>query len=161
MNFIVAKFLATCFFVGNIKKAPGTFGTLAGMVLIYPFFQLFSFYDLQYLISGTFVLGLIATRIYTAKIKIADPKEVVIDEVVGVWICLFMIKYYIPNFNQELVFSLSFVFFRFFDIVKPFPISYFDKTLKNPFGVMFDDVLAGIFAGISIIILLKIYDRFY
>jgi phosphatidylglycerophosphatase A len=85
-----------------------------------------------------------------------DPKEVVIDEVVGVWIALFFVKFFTPEASDLLTFSLSFLLFRFFDILKPFPISYLDKNLKNALGVMLDDVLAGIFAGICTVLLIKV-----
>ena len=156
MNFLIAKLIATFFYVGQIKKAPGTFGTIAGLLVIFPFFHNISFYDFQYIVYVFFLLGTIATHKYTEITKKDDPKEVVIDEVVGVWICLFFVKFFTPEVNDLVSFGLSFAFFRFFDILKPFPISYLDKNLKNALGVMLDDILAGIFAGICTVLIIKL-----
>jgi phosphatidylglycerophosphatase A len=156
MNFLLAKIISTFFFVGQIKKAPGTFGTIAGILVIFPIFHQISLYDFQYILYATFVLGTIATHKYIEITKRLDPKEVVIDEVVGVWIALFFVKFFTPEASDLLTFSLSFLLFRFFDILKPFPISYLDKNLKNALGVMLDDVLAGIFAGICTVLLIKV-----
>ena len=156
MNFLLAKIISTFFFVGQIKKAPGTFGTMAGLLVIFPVFHHLSLYDFQYIIYTTFLLGIIATHKYTEITQKLDPKEVVIDEVVGVWIALFFVKFFTPEANDLLTFGLSFAFFRFFDILKPFPISYLDKNLKNALGVMLDDILAGIFGGICTVLLIKL-----
>jgi phosphatidylglycerophosphatase A len=158
---MLAKFFATFFYVGLIPKAPGTFGTLAGILVIYPVFYSLSFFQFQYLIYSVFLLGTVATRVYMEKVQRDDPKEVVIDEVVGVWICIAISHFFLPNLSQTLLFLFSFIAFRFFDIVKPFPISFVDKKMKNALGVMLDDILAGIFAAFFIVFCVFLYDRFY
>ena len=156
MNFFISKLFATFFYVGLIKKAPGTFGTLAGLLCIMPFFSTINMYQFQYLIYVIFLLGTIATKIYIDYVKRDDPKEVVIDEVLGIFITLAICKYYIFEISNNYIFLFSFLLFRFFDIVKPFPISIVDKNMKNALGVMLDDVIAGIFAGVLIVFVVKI-----
>ena len=156
MNFFIAKLFATFFYVGLIKKAPGTFGTLAGLLCIIPIFSTITMYQFQYLIYVTFLLGTIATKIYIKYVKRDDPKEVVIDEVLGIFITLAICKYYIFEISNNYIFLFSFLLFRFFDILKPFPISIVDKNMKNALGVMLDDVIAGIFAGVLIVFVVKV-----
>jgi len=90
-----------------------------------------------------------------------DASEIVIDEVVGQTIPILLIEYIAFSQSKLLgadlyLYIVSFFLFRFFDIFKPFPIGYFDKNYKNSFGIMFDDVLAGIYTSIIIILLLII-----
>lgn len=155
--FLLSKLFSTFLYVGLIKKAPGTFGTIAGAAVVFPFFESFSFYEFQYIIYAFFFLGTFATKIYMDHTKREDPKEVVIDEVVGVWITLAMCKYYVPSLPVANTFIVSILLFRFFDILKPFPISIADKKIKNALGVMLDDILAGLFAGIVIIGFVKLF----
>jgi phosphatidylglycerophosphatase A len=125
--------------------------------------------------SIVFILGWSATFIETKERSEHDPSEIVIDEVVGQWITftpLFIItsneKFHTSisrslfniNINSEtysmniiLIFLSSFILFRFFDIIKPWPISWADR-ISTPFGVMFDDILAGIFSAICLTIIL-------
>ena len=91
-----------------------------------------------------------------------EASEIVIDEVVGQMIPILMIEYI--AFSQSSMFGadlylyvISFFLFRFFDIFKPFPIGYFDKNYKNSFGIMFDDVLAGIYTSTLIFLLIRFY----
>ena len=86
--------------------------------------------------------------------KIKDPKEIVIDEVLGQAIPLIFIVYLNQNnkilLDLEVYYFLSFIFFRFFDILKPFPVSYFDRKYKNFFGIIMDDLIAGLYSVIII-----------
>ena len=156
MSFFISKLFATFFYVGLIKKAPGTFGTLAGLLCIMPLFPTITMYQFQYLIYVIFLLGTIATKIYMDYVKRDDPKEVVIDEVLGIFITLAICKYYIFEISNNYIFLFSFLLFRFFDILKPFPISVVDKNMKNALGVMLDDAIAGIFAGALIVFVVKV-----
>ena len=87
-----------------------------------------------------------------------DHKSIVIDELVGMWIALMPAIYIASDQKDRTIYAvLALILFRVFDILKPFPISYYDKKLKNGFGIVFDDCIAGILAGVmttSIIILL-------
>ena len=90
-----------------------------------------------------------------SEFKNKDPRQIVIDEVLGQAMPLILVLY-LSQTNQlslqiEIYYVLSFIFFRFFDILKPFPVSYFDKKHKNSFGVIMDDVCAGFYVVLSLI----------
>jgi phosphatidylglycerophosphatase A len=85
-----------------------------------------------------------------SEFKNKDPRQIVIDEVLGQSMPLILVLYLNQN-NQlniqiEIYYVLSLLFFRFFDILKPFPVSYFDKNFKNYFGIIMDDIMAGIYS---------------
>ena len=83
-----------------------------------------------------------------------DPRQIVIDEVLGQSLPIILIVYLSSNnlisISVEIYYLISFLLFRFFDIVKPFPVSYFDKKHKNFFGIIMDDIMAGIYSMIII-----------
>ena len=143
--------------LGKIPKIPGTFGSLATAIVLYFFFHILN-------ISSDFILiGLIIIFIYSflsvaAHIKDKenkDPKEVVIDEFIGqsIPIYLYEISHGTEKSPNEAIifYGICFVLFRFFDIVKPFPVNFFDKNFKNSFGVIMDDVCAGFYVVLSLI----------
>ena len=143
--------------LGKIPKIPGTFGSLATAIVLYFFFHILN-------ISSAFILiGLIIIFIYSFSAVAAhikdkenkDPKEIVIDEFIGqsIPIYLYEISHGIEKSPNEAIifYCICFVLFRFFDIVKPFPVSYFDKNFKNSFGVIMDDVCAGLYVVLSLI----------
>ena len=160
-KFQIAKFFASFFFVGFIKKAPGTFGSLASLIVIYPFFESLNFHQKQYIIYAVFFLGTIATHYYMKITHKSDPKEVVIDETLGVYLCLFVNYEFFPFLEVKTLFFVSFILFRFFDILKPFPISLIDRKMDNALGVMLDDAMAGIVGSAVFIIFMQIYDKFF
>ena len=147
----------TMFGLGRIKIIPGTFGSLATIIILYMLFHIIN-------ISSNFILlGLVIIFIYSfpaisSYIKNnenKDPREIVIDELIGQAIPIFAyeISHGTEKSSKEaLIFScICFVLFRFFDIVKPFPVSFFDKNFKNSFGVIMDDVCAGLYVILSLI----------
>ncbi len=160
-----SKIFTTFFGVGTIKKAPGTFGSLAGLLFWLIIHKLLNINDSSALYKANwfwiaFVLvvtiyALDAIKNYGSQVKEIDHKSIVIDEVVGVIIAL-QIAIQAINFNIEasylasfvIAISLSFCLFRLFDITKPSIIGWCDKNLKNSFGVMLDDILSGLLAGI-------------
>ncbi|MFK8138330.1 MAG: phosphatidylglycerophosphatase A [Bdellovibrionales bacterium] len=139
MNWV--DLIATGFYFGKAPKAPGTFGTIVGIPLVY---FLSDLHPIGYGIFcfGLLLLGIYVCDLYEAKHKTHDPGEIVIDEIVGYAITMFLV----PASREYL--ALGFLLFRFFDILKPFPIGAIDKKAKGGFGVMADDVIAGIFANI-------------
>ncbi len=149
---IFVKFLVTGFYSGKIKYMPGTFGTLVGVLI----FQLISFNSLLnniFLLLILFFLSLLLLN-YSYKESIflnKDDKSIVIDEIFGYLI--FMI-FFENNLKNLLI---GFILFRFFDILKPFPISLIDKNIKNSFGVMFDDVIAALFSGVGLFLFNYVY----
>ena len=83
-----------------------------------------------------------------------DHKSIVIDELAGMWVALVPVIYFASNQFERIIYAcLALVFFRVFDILKPFPISYFDKKYKNGFGIVLDDIIAGICSGILIVLI--------
>lgn len=131
------KLLATWFYVGTSPKAPGTLGTLAAMPLAY--FLLFLPPELYMLFVLIFTaVSIWVCSLYELNIQKHDSQEIVLDEVVGYLIALTWLP------NTPLVFIMAFLIFRFFDILKPFPIGWIDKNLKGGVGVVADDVVAGI-----------------
>ena len=129
--------------IGYIPFASGTFGSIAGLIIGYLIYLIN--YNLLFLIIPIlFVLGIKASQIYQNKTGEQDSKVIVIDEVVGQLIAM------ITVLDNLLLLFFSFIIFRLYDIFKPWPASYFDKNMKNGKGVMLDDVVAGIYALITI-----------
>ena len=103
----------------------------------------------------TTILAFFAIGIYTYKLLRKDRSEIVIDEVIGQSIALLPLLFFEQTNPPQLFMCLiSLLFFRFFDIVKPYPINKFDK-MNNTFGVIFDDILAGIFSALLLIFALS------
>ncbi len=140
-----ATWVATWGGCGLMQPGPGTWGTIGGL----PFgIILLMFGGIPALVIAAaicFVIGLWASKHFEKMVREKDSGMIVIDEVVGVWIAM------IPALLTPVSILLAFVLFRLFDIFKPFPISWLDKRLTGPFGVMIDDVLAGIFAALVMI----------
>lgn len=142
----INSIFVSVFGIGYIPFASGTFGSFAGLIIGYLIYLIN--YNLLFLaIPILFILGIIASDIYQNKTGEQDSKVIVIDEVVGQLIAMLTV---LDNF---LLLFLSFLIFRFFDIVKPWPASFFDKNMKNGKGVMMDDVIAGIYSLIILIII--------
>ena len=137
-------FLSLGFGSGLIKPAPGTWGTLAALPVWWFFLADLNSNIYILVLLVTFALGVFLCG-YTAKaLGTHDHGSIVWDEFVGVWIALA----FMPKTLFALVFA--FVLFRFFDILKPYPIKLLDKHVHGGFGIMIDDVLAGVFAWISV-----------
>jgi phosphatidylglycerophosphatase A len=156
--------LSTMYGVGLIGIAPGTAGSLVAALIAYPILLLP--YGYAWLTLGAVLFTLVGTanasRFMRDRNTTHDPKEIVIDELIGQWLTysiwygwLFLIA---GNTNaairllnsiaaSPIYLALGFVLFRFFDILKPWPISLADRRIKGGFGVMFDDILAAIPAG--------------
>jgi phosphatidylglycerophosphatase A len=151
-------FFVTFFGIGYVKFAPGTFASIITSILLFISFHILNISSNIILIFLFFIFfySFYAVSSYIKKISNKDPKEVVIDEVIGQSIPIYL--YEISHgtaklFNDALMFyAIIFVLFRLFDIFKPFPISYFDKKFKNSFGVIFDDICAGLYVVLIIII---------
>ena len=147
----------TMFGLGKVSKIPGTFGSLATVIILYVFFHTFNLSSnsiLLFLIF-VFILSFSAVAHHIKDNENKDPKEVIIDEFIGqsIPIYLYEISHGTEKSpNEALIFyGICFVLFRFFDIAKPFPVSFFDKNFKNSFGVIMDDVIAGFYVVLSLI----------
>ena len=148
---------STLFGCGYLTKIPGTITSAVTTVFIYIAYEVLEYTDLKFSIIFFIILffySLYAVKNAESEFKNEDPRQIVIDEVLGQLMPLILLLYLIQN-NQisisvEIYYILSFLFFRFFDILKPFPVSYFDKNYKNYFGIIMDDIMAGIYSMVLI-----------
>lgn len=183
-KFNTATTISTYFGIGNVKHAPGTFGSIA----TFPLFLLLNFILLKLNIKtlpqlalsyGIFLALLTALAFWAVKIYIntnkkEDPSEVVVDEVIGQAIAFIiptlLTIYYLTYITVELTFTNSFsiimtiililspiIFFRLFDIVKPGLIGYYDNNVSGAKGIIMDDVIAGIYAGLTVSLILSTF----
>ena len=141
----------TLFGIGRIKKIPGSFASLATTIFLFFLFHILNVSPNIVLFSVIviFFISLYAVNIFIIDLTNKDPKEVVIDEFIGqsIPICLYEIAYEGSKETDQVLTSyfIMFILFRIFDIVKPYPVSYYDKNFKNSFGVVMDDVCAGLY----------------
>ena len=143
----VSHVFATCFGVGSIPFAPGTWGSLFAVLLIYniDFLQ-------EWIILATVLTVALSwwVCVEVHKDTKSDSSEIVIDEFAGMFVaCMFI-------YHDFISLAFAFLFFRFFDIVKPWPISWADKNIKNGLGILIDDLLAGLFTSILMLAISKI-----
>ena len=149
--------ISTFFGYGYLTKIPGTVTSLITTVFIYIAYEYLGYTDLKF--SLIFFILLFFYSFYAvndaeSEFKNKDPRQIVIDEVLGQAMPLILLLY-LNEKNQlsmqiEIYYVLSFIFFRFFDILKPFPVSYFDKNFKNYFGIIMDDIMAGFYSMLVI-----------
>ena len=156
----------TMFGIGKIKMIPGTVGSLATIMILFVLFHTLG------ISSNLILLGLIIIFIYsfsavashTENSENKDPKEIVIDEFIGqsIPIYLYEISHGTEKSPNEAIifYAICFVLFRFFDIKKPFPVSFFDRNFKNSFGVIMDDVCAGLYVVLSLICFMVLSSYF-
>ena len=166
MNKTLNTLFVTIFGLGKIPKIPGTIGSLATVILLYIFFHILNLSSniiLIFLII-IFILSFLAIAKYIKDNDNKDPKEVIIDEFIGqsIPIYLYEISHGTEKSSDEAIifYGVCFILFRFFDIVKPFPVSYFDKNFKNSFGVIMDDVCAGFYVVLSLICFMVLSSYF-
>ena len=157
----------TFFGIGTIRFAPGTITSLITTVLLFSLFHILNFSNnvILLLLILVFLYSFYAVAEYIKENENKDPKEVVIDEVIGqsIPIYLFEIAHGSEKNSQEaiLFYIYIFVLFRFFDIKKPFPVNVFDKNYKNSFGVIIDDIIAGFYVVLTLIIFMIIKSRYF
>ena len=134
------------FGIGFIPFASGTFGSLAGLIIGYAL-NLINYNLFFLIIPMLFILGVIASNTYQKQTGEKDSSVIVIDEVVGQLIAMMFVM------DDFVLVFISFIIFRLFDIYKPWPASYADKKMTGGFGVMLDDVFAGIYTAIFIFLI--------
>lgn len=149
MKFVISL-LGHWFYSGKSPKAPGTMGTLAALPFAYAIHMLLGPLALLIAALVATVVGIwVSDRYMEIHNLHHDPGEIVIDEVAGIWLTLgaMPLWYVVPDYQPVWVIYLAaFVAFRFFDIVKPWPICWADKKIKGGLGVMLDDTIAAIMA---------------
>ena len=167
----MTRIIATFFYSGLLPKAPGTWGSLAAWIIAVCLFWLGASTSLLFLLTVIVCfVGWWATAAETRGKDDHDPSEIVIDEVAGQWIALLPL-YAIARdlnlmeqfqsganelqqaINLNVLFFTAFILFRIFDIFKPWPISWADR-MNTPFGVMLDDILAGLMSWLPYILLI-------
>ena len=141
----------TLFGIGKIKKVPGSFASLATTLFLFFLFHILNASPniVLFTIIIIIFISLYSVNIFIKNLTNKDPKEIVIDEFIGqsIPICLYEIAHEGPKETDQVLTSyfIMFILFRIFDIVKPYPVSYYDKNFKNSFGVIMDDVCAGLY----------------
>ena len=156
----------TLFGIGKIKKIPGSFASLATTLFLYFLFHILNIPPNIILISIIFIffVSIYAVKIFIKSMEDKDPKEVVIDEFIGQSIPLYL--YEISHdrdkneFEAIIFYIIIFVLFRFFDIIKPYPINIIDTKFKNTYGILLDDILAGVYTVITLILFMILKNIF-
>jgi phosphatidylglycerophosphatase A len=157
----------TCFGIGSFRFAPGTITSFITTIFLFSLFHVIELSNKTILISLIliFVYSFYAVSKYIKDNENKDPKEVVIDEFIGQSIPIYLYETAhetIKNPQEAVLFYLYiFILFRYFDIKKPFPVNYFDKKFKNSFGVILDDVVAGLYVVLTLIIFMIIKSTFF
>ena len=145
------------FGLGRIKFMPGTFGSLATTIFLFYVFHTAKISSNIILVGWIFVFvySFYAISTHTKDSKNKDPGEIVIDEFLGQSIPIYLYEVF-HGINREsneaiIYYGLFFILFRYFDIMKPFPVSFFDKNFKNSFGVIMDDIFAGLYVVLTLV----------
>ena len=154
---IINSLFVTMFGIGRLPRIPGSYASLATVILLFILFHIFSVpADLfLFFLIAIFIISLFAVNLFIKDLTNKDPKEVVIDEFIGqsIPICLYEIAHSeLSDPARVLTFYfIMFILFRIFDIAKPYPVSYYDKNFKNSFGVIMDDICAGLYVVVILV----------
>ena len=154
---IFNSLLVTMFGLGKIKFMPGTLGSLATTIILFYLFHSLNISSNVFLIGFIiiFVYSFYAVSTYTEDSKNKDPREIIIDEFLGQSIPIYLYETShetTKEGNEAIVYyALFFILFRYFDIMKPFPVNFFDKNFKNSFGVIMDDICAGLYVVLTVV----------
>ena len=157
MKFL-AKILSTVFFVGYLPIMPGSFGSILG-IFLYIFLLKYSFGFYSLIVLFLFLFGVFISDFAEKKIfKLKDPKEIVIDEIVGILVpfcglSIFQDRFYLVRL------IIIFFLFRLFDILKPYPIREVQK-LDGGLGIMLDDIIAGVYTSILAGLIFRLMNIF-
>ena len=148
------KIFVSIFFIGYIKFAPGTWGSLVSILILFPIIKLLSL-PLEILVTIFIVLFFISNLLinyFSSFTNSLDSKHIVVDELLGIF-TIFLFYDFIFIYNDTFTVMLIFFIFRLFDIFKVFPANYIDKQFKNGYGVLLDDIIAGIYTILTLVIL--------
>ena len=157
--------LVTMFGLGKIKFMPGTFGSLTTSILLFYLFHTLNVSSNTILIGWIviFIYSFYAVSTHTKGNENKDPGEIIIDEFLGQSIPIYLYEIShgtTKEINEAIIYyGLFFILFRYFDIMKPFPVNFFDKNFKNSFGVIMDDICAGFYVVLTLVcfMILKSY----
>ena len=154
---IFNSLLVTMFGLGRVKFMPGTFGSLATIIILFYLFHSLNISSNTILIGWIiiFIYSFYAVSMHIKDHKNKDPSEIIIDEFLGQSIPIFLYEISHGTTKEDgeaiVYYTLFFILFRYFDIMKPFPVSFFDKNFKNSFGVIMDDICAGLYVVLTLI----------
>ena len=157
----------TCFGIGSFKYAPGTITSLVTTVFLFSLFHIINLSSniIFFILLIVFIYSFYAVSYYIKENENKDPKEVVVDEFIGQSIPIYLYEVSHGTIKDPpeaaLFYLYIFILFRYFDIKKPFPVNFFDKKFKNSFGVIFDDVVAGLYVVLTLIIFMIIKSKFF
>ena len=151
--------------LGKIKYLPGTIGSFVTIIILYYLFHIINLSPniILFFLILIFIYSFYAVSSHIENNENKDPGEIIIDEFIGqsIPIYLYEISHGTEKTENEAIifYGICFILFRYFDIMKPFPVSFFDKNFKNSFGVIMDDVCAGFYVVLSLIcfMILKSY----
>ena len=159
LNFL----FVTLFGIGKISTIPGSIASLFTVILLFILFQILKISADIVLIALIiiFFFSLYSVNIFIKNLDDKDPKEIVIDEFIGqsIPICLYEIAHAGTKTTSEILtfYFIMFILFRIFDITKPYPVGYYDKNFKNSFGVIMDDVCAGLYV-VAVLVLYMVFS---
>ena len=148
------KIFLSLFYVGYIKFAPGTWGSLASLLIMFFLLEIFilPLSSLIIIFIIIFFISIFLINYYSKFTKSHDSQHIIIDEFLGIFfIFLFYNKLFI--YSDFLTYTFIFFLFRFFDITKVFPANYFDKKFQNGYGVILDDIVAGLYTVLTLLLL--------
>ena len=152
----ISQIFSTLFFIGYVKWAPGTFGSFFSLIVIIFLHNIINKNEFIILFICILLMAIICIKIYSKSVNNHDAKEIVIDEFLGIYLII-IFSYDFEIFNNEFIkILLILLLFRFFDIIKPFPANWIDKNLKNSYGIILDDIVAGIYT-IIILALINVF----
>ena len=147
----------TMFGIGKIGKIPGSIASLVTTFFLFFIFHILNIFPsiVLFFVILIFFISIYSVNIFIRDMDNKDPKEVVIDEFIGqsIPICLYEIAHEGEKETSQVLtfYFIMFVLFRIFDIAKPYPVSYYDKNFKNSFGVVMDDVCAGLYVVVILV----------
>ena len=148
--------------IGSLSKIPGSIASLVTTIFLFFLFHLLKISPniILVIVIIVFFISLYSVNIYIKNLDDKDPKVIVIDEFIGqsIPICLYEIAHEGPKETSEILtfYFIMFILFRIFDITKPYPVNYYDKNFKNSFGVIMDDVCAGLYV-VGVLVLYMVF----
>ena len=148
----ISQIFATLFFIGYVKWAPGTLGSVFSLITIIFLHNIVNKNEFIILFVCILLMATICIKIYSKSVNNHDAKEIVIDEFLGIYLII-IFSYNFNLLNEWIKISLIFVIFRVFDIMKPFPINWIDINMKNSYGIILDDIVAAIYSIIVLMII--------
>ena len=149
--------------IGSLSKIPGSIASLVTTIFLFFLFHLLKISPniILVIVIIVFFISLYSVNIYIKNLEDKDPKVIVIDEFIGqsIPICLYEIAHESPKETSEILtfYFIMFILFRIFDITKPYPVNYYDKNFKNSFGVIMDDVCAGLYV-VGVLVLYMVFS---